>query len=298
MSWFWLALVGPVVWSLSNHIDKALISKYLYGKSSAPLVLISALAGIFTSLAIWIYLGDVILPFPYILAFIIIGALETCYLFPYFKALESGEASMVAPLFQLMPLMYFVVAFFLLGETLSAKQMIGSTLVLTGSFISVIDVHTFRWKWKIFFLILLSCSILVFSGVLFKGFALEESFAKGVFWQSFGAFLLGVFLLFLPEYRKASWELMRRSKSLFSINVFNEILSLTGYVAMRYASFIVPIALANTVLGFQPLFIFLWGALGIALFPSLGFEEDLSKKAILKKLLAALFLLVGAWLIQ
>jgi len=298
MTWFWLALVGPVVWSLSTHIDKVLLSKYLRGKSSAPLVLISALAGIFTALAIWFYLGDVSLPGEYIFAFIVIGLLEACYMFPYFKALESGEASMVTPLFQLMPILYFVVAFFLLGETLTGQQMIGSAIVLFGSFLAVIDVHTFRWRWRIFFLILFSCGILVFSGVLFKGMALEESFGKGLFWQSVGAFLLGIFLLFLPKYRKASWGLMKQSKSLLAVNLFNEIISLAGFVAMRYAGFIVPIALASTVNGFQPFFIFFWGALGILFWPSLGFEEDLSKRAIMKKLLAAGFLLVGAWLIQ
>ena len=56
MTWFLIALIGPFLYALSNHIDKILLSKYFKEGGAGTLILFSSLlAG--TALP-FIYLAD------------------------------------------------------------------------------------------------------------------------------------------------------------------------------------------------------------------------------------------------
>ena len=44
MSWFFIALVGPALWAVSNHIDKYLLSRLLKDNGPGALFIFSALA--------------------------------------------------------------------------------------------------------------------------------------------------------------------------------------------------------------------------------------------------------------
>ena len=43
-NWFLLALIAPILWSIVNHIDKYMLSKYLKGRGVGALLIFSALA--------------------------------------------------------------------------------------------------------------------------------------------------------------------------------------------------------------------------------------------------------------
>ena len=51
----------------------------------------------------------------------------------YLQALQSEEASVVAPFFQASPLFGYVLAYLVLGETLSARQMAGGAMIVIGA---------------------------------------------------------------------------------------------------------------------------------------------------------------------
>lgn len=39
MTWFFIALIGPALWSMGNHIDKYLLQKYLRGGGIGALII-------------------------------------------------------------------------------------------------------------------------------------------------------------------------------------------------------------------------------------------------------------------
>lgn len=45
MNWFFIALFAPALWSITNHIDKYLITKYFRGGGTGSLLIFSALIG-------------------------------------------------------------------------------------------------------------------------------------------------------------------------------------------------------------------------------------------------------------
>ena len=62
-----------------------------------------------------------------------------------FVALQGEEASVVAPYFQAGPLFGYGLAYLVLGETLSSRQMIGGVLILLGAlFVSIRFEHGLR----------------------------------------------------------------------------------------------------------------------------------------------------------
>ena len=47
MNWFFIALIAPFLYAITNHIDKYLISKYIKEGKVGALIMFSALFGIF-----------------------------------------------------------------------------------------------------------------------------------------------------------------------------------------------------------------------------------------------------------
>lgn len=56
----------------------------------------------------------------------------------YFKALQLGEVSKVAPIDKLSVVLTVLLAFIFLGETLSAKTLLGVSLVVAGTVVLII----------------------------------------------------------------------------------------------------------------------------------------------------------------
>ena len=56
----------------------------------------------------------------------------------YYKALQLGEASKVAPIDKLSIVITIVLAFIFLGEQITLKTLIGCCLIVTGTFIMIL----------------------------------------------------------------------------------------------------------------------------------------------------------------
>ncbi|MDR0231936.1 MAG: EamA family transporter [Dysgonamonadaceae bacterium] len=56
----------------------------------------------------------------------------------YFKALETGDVSKVAPIDKLSIVFVMILAFIFLGETVSAKVIIGGILILAGTLVMLL----------------------------------------------------------------------------------------------------------------------------------------------------------------
>ncbi len=61
------------------------------------------------------------------------GILYMSAMLLYLQALQSEEASVVAPFFQTSPLFGYVLAYLVLGETLSARQLAGGAMIVVGA---------------------------------------------------------------------------------------------------------------------------------------------------------------------
>src|SRR3977135_1228479 len=102
MQWLLFAILGPLSWAISTHIDKYLVDKYFHDSDTAVLIVFTAVVGALELPAIWRFEPRVLsLPLTAMAVMTVSGILYMGAMLFYLRAIQSEEASVVAPLFQL-----------------------------------------------------------------------------------------------------------------------------------------------------------------------------------------------------
>jgi drug/metabolite transporter (DMT)-like permease len=296
MSWLFFAFCGPVLWAISTHLDKYLVEQYFKQSDVAVMLLFTAFIGVLTLPIIAYYRPTFANLEPSSIALIVLsGILYMGAMLFYLQALQSEEASVVSPFFQAVPLFGYVLAYFVLGETLSARQMAGGALIIFGTLIVSVHlggkVRSFKLR---LVMLMLGCGLAAaLSGLIFKVFALEVEFWTTTFWMFVGEALFGAALLTIGSYRRQLAATLRRNTAaLLTINGSNELINLGGGLGNRYALMLAPLSLVQAIGSTTTLFVFGFGvALSVA-FPKFG-RETLTPRDLLQKGAAAALVAAG-----
>jgi drug/metabolite transporter (DMT)-like permease len=221
----------------------------------------------------------------------------------YLRALQSEEASVVAPFFQAAPLFGFALGYLVLGETLSPGQMAGGALIVGGTVLVSLRAAPQRTGAATKFngrlaALMLACALsLAVSSLIFKVFALRDEFWPTTFWMFVGEALFGAALLAVASYREEFVALLRQNPgAVLSINAANELINLAGGLGTRFALVLAPLSLVQAVGSTTTLFVFGIGVVLSVFFPALG-RESLSRRELLHKGLAAVLVAAGAVLV-
>ena len=302
MNWFFIALIGPLLYAISNHTDKYLISKYIHDSKVGALIIFSALFGVFAlpiiliinPLVLGISMGQGII-------LVVIGILVVLSILCYLYALQIDEATFVVPFYQMIPIFGFVLAYFILGETLTKTQILASLAILVGALILSFDIQDekIHFKKKVVLLMTVASFFYAVSDVLFKFVAIERGFWISTFWTLVGKVLVGIiFLAFISSYRNEFFSLLKNAKGkILGLNSMNETLTIVADSATQFATLLAPVALVLMVNGFQPLFVFVIG-LGLTLFFPHISKEKIQKRHLIQKIGAILVMLVGSCFLQ
>src|SRR5262249_4690408 len=133
MSWLAFALCGPVFWAISTHLDKYLVERYFKTADVAVLMVFTALMGLVLMPIIALFDPAVFEgSLRSILLMTLSGVLYMAGMTLYLRALQGNAAAVVAPFFQSSPLFGYVLAYLVLGETLSGTQLLGGALIVFG----------------------------------------------------------------------------------------------------------------------------------------------------------------------
>ena len=289
-----------MLWAISVHLDKYLVERFFKASDVAVLLIFTALIGILLLPFIWYYEPSVLSPSAGSIALIMLaGILYMTAMLLYLQALQSEEASVVAPFFQAGPLFGYVLAYFVLGETLSPRQMAGGALIIIGALIVSIrfgqNMRMFKARLA---LLMLACGfVMALSSLIFKVFAIRVEFWTTTFWMFVGEGIFGVALLMIPSYRRQFIGLLRaNTAALLSINASNELINLGGGLGNRYALMFAPLSIVQAIGSTTTLFVFAFGIVLSVFFPGLG-REDLSGRELAQKGMAAVMVAIGVTLV-
>jgi drug/metabolite transporter (DMT)-like permease len=289
-----------VLWAISVHFDKYLVERFFKESNVAVLLVFTALIGVLLLPFIWYYEPTVLSPSAGSIALIIFaGILYMTALLLYLQALQSEEASVVAPFFQAGPLFGYVLAYFVLGETLSPRQMAGGALIIIGALIvSIRFGQSMRMFKARLALLMLACGfIMALSSLIFKVFAIRVEFWTTTFWMFVGEGIFGAALLLIPSYRKQFIALVRaNTAALLSINASNELINLGGGLGNRYALLFAPLSIVQAIGSTTTLFVFAFGIVLSVFFPGFG-RENLSGRELAQKGMAAIIVAIGVALV-
>jgi uncharacterized membrane protein len=301
MSWLFFAFSGPVLWAISTHFDKYLVEKYFKQSDVAVLLLFTAFIGVLTLPVIaFCEPAAIVSPGAGSIALIVFsGILYMGAMLFYLRALQSEEASVVAPFFQAVPLFGYALAYFVLGERLSILQMAGGALIIAGTLIVSVrfDRNARVFKWRLAVLMLACGFAAALSGLIFKVFAIEVEFWVTTFWMFVGEAIFGTALLSIGSYRRQIVAVLRaNTAALLTINGSNELINLGGGLGNRYALMFAPLSIVQAVGSTTTLFVFAFGVALSVLFPRFA-RETLSLRDLVQKGTAALFVAAGVALV-
>ncbi|HEV2111345.1 MAG TPA: DMT family transporter [Gammaproteobacteria bacterium] len=299
MHWLIYAFSGPVFWAASTHMDKYLVDRYFRRSDVSVLLVFTALIGLLM-LPFILYWRPEVLALPWRDALVVAfsGVLYMVALYFYLEALQRNEASVVSPFFQAGPLFGYALAWLVLGETLSHRQLAGGGLIVIGGLLLSIHPGAGRVRLRLVLLMLSCAFVMAVSSVIFKAFAVHDEFWSTTFWTYLGEALYGLWLLALPGPRRLFLGLIRRNPgAVLGVNAANELINLGGGLGMRYALLLAPLSLVQAIASTTTLFVFLFGVLLSLCLPKLG-REDLSARNLLQKSVSAVLIAAGVYLIN
>jgi len=218
----------------------------------------------------------------------------------YLRAIQSAEASVVAPLFQASTLFTFVLGYLILGETLQLQNGMGAFLIIIGALLLSVgkSFNLRKLKLRLLVMMLICTFILALSTVIFKFFAVQSDFWATTFWTYVGEALFGVGILAIPRYFKQFMLLIRTNTApLLGVNGANELINLGGGLGVRFASLLAPVAIVSAISSTTTLFVFIFGVILTLVLPRFG-REDISRRSLLQKGIAAVLVAVGVILIN
>jgi drug/metabolite transporter (DMT)-like permease len=294
--WLLFAFLGPVCWAISVHIDKYLIDRYFPDSDTAVLMLFTALAGVLVLPFIWWFEPGVLAPSLKAIAVMTLsGVMYIASMLFYLRAIQSEEASVVAPMFQLTTIFSFLLAWAMLHETLNLQSAAGAALILGGVlFVSLdADFSLKSLKPKIALGMVACTFILALANVIFKFYAVEDDFWTTTFWTFAGEGLFGLALLAHGRIRRQFVQMIRSHPgALLGVNGANELINLGGGISVRYATLLAPVALVSAVASTTTLFVVALGTAVSFLAPRLS-REDISRQSLIRKAIAAIVVTAG-----
>jgi drug/metabolite transporter (DMT)-like permease len=296
-----------VLWAISVHLDKYLVERFFKESNVAVLLVFTALVGVLLLPFIWYYEPNVTSPSAGSIALIILaGIFYMTAMLLYLQALQSEEASVVAPFFQAGPLFGYVLAYLVLGETLSPRQMAGGAMIIIGALIVSLrfsrspaggTAQGRRLKARLAALMLACGFIMALSSLIFKIFAIKVDFWTTAFWLFAGEAAFGAALLMVGSYRRQFMTLLRtNTAALLAINGSNELINLGGGLGNRYALTLAPLSLVQAIGSTTTLFVFLFGVVLSLCCPGFA-RETLSGRELAQKGIAAAFVAAGVALV-
>ncbi len=300
-NWFFIALIAPVLWSIVNHIDKYMLSKYLKERGVGALLIFSALASVIILPFLFFFYRSQIFNISNmdLVILIFVGFLSALAFYFYLEGMNEEEASVVIPLFQLVPVFGYFLGYLILDESLNTAQIFSSLLVISGIIILAVEIdidNKIKIKGRVLGLITASSFLFALHDTLFKKVAITESFMTSVFWQYVSLTVFGILIfIFVKKFRDDFLSMFHHmGKSLLSLNIISELLYIAGNLTNNFATLLAPVAVVLVVSSYQPLFVFIGGIFLTIFWPEVSMEK-ISTQHLLHKIISIVIIIIGSY---
>ena len=302
MKWFFIALIGPLMFASTNYLDKLLLDKYFKNGGVGTILLFSSLVSVCVLPFLYLFDRTVLdVNKTNILILAVVGVMNVLVLWCYLIALKDEEASIVVVFYQLVPVLASILGFFFLGETLTHKQLIAMGIIILGTTLISFEIsveNKLKLRRKTIPPMLAASCFWAFGAILFKSVALKENLWRSLFWEHLMLALsgVGIFIL-IRSYRHSFLTAMHiNSKRVLSLNFLNEGLYISGNIAVAVAYLLAPVGLVLLTQSFQPVFVLAIGAFLTVYFPTIA-AEKMHAKHVWQKIIAICITGIGTYIL-
>lgn len=283
-----VAFISPAAHAVSNIFD-AYVSGNVFKRISTTIfyinltnilgILCLPLFGPIHSLSLLGWL------FVLLLSFINIG-----YQFPYFAALKKTDTSVVAALFQMEKVFIPIWAFLIVGEVLHPFQYLGFGIIILFSLLLNINPKSHLKINTGFWLMCLVAIMLSFEGTFYKALLEHTDWVSAAFWVAVISFLVQFTMIFYRPLRTDIVKNFGKYRKKFNTFLFMEFFDQLGAFSPIFALSLIPVLVDSGIQSVQPIFVALYGVI-LARFFDKRFREDISRSAMIKKILC--FVMIG-----
>lgn len=292
MYWLIFALLEPFLHGFANVIDNHFTNNLF--KRTTTLVFFAT----FTNL---LFLPIILLlDFPNLITlkqvpfFLILGLTDIGYMYPYYKALQNDDTSVVVSLFSLGKIFVPLFAFLLLGEVLTTTQYLGFFIIILCATLLTLN-GKFRLNASFYWMIL--CTIIIaFEIVLYKYVFMTISWGTAFTWATLFSFFFALLFIFITKTRGDIISQIKTFKDNFSLFAFEEFLTFSGSAASTFAISLTSVTLVSAISSFQPIIVLLYALILGHFFPRI-FKEDTTMKSIVKKIFLFIVMVLGVIII-
>ncbi len=232
------------------------------------------------------------------------GVISTISHIPYLKALEIDDSTNIGIFFQLAPILYLVIGWLFLGDSLTPVQLAAFFLVLSAPILIIATTRKRSRKAKLKASLLTSLYVVL--AVIANLIFVEHNLPGLNFLTCIGLFLLGkgignsVILIFRPKWRRRFRAVLKSSnKKVLRPLAIDAVLGIMKDIAGRAGLVLAPsVALASAISdSSEPMIIFFLGLALTLIWPKFG-REELNKKSVLIHLVAIVIVVAGIILLQ
>lgn len=294
MFWILIAFIGPICHGFANVLDNYLTNKIF--KSVWTLAFYSAFFNILFLPLIFIIQIPGIPPASAVPFLLIVGVIDVLYLFPYYKALQNDDTSVISALFSVGKIFVPIFAFLLVGEKLQFTQYLGFLIIVLGSVSLTLNNHGGIRLNKSFFYMLLCSILLAVEAVVYKYIFENIGWSTGFAWAMPISTLVVLGFLFVPKIRRDIFKNTKDLKHNAPIFMLEEFLTFGGTVAATYAISLVPVTMKESISAFEPFFPLFYALTLARFFPNL-FRERIDRRSVLKKFIIFGIMIVGIILV-
>lgn len=302
MLWFFIALIGPLLYATTNYIDKILLNKYFKTGGVGTILIFSSLLSAI-ALPFFFLIDRTVLEVDIvgIIALSVVGMLNAMVLLCYLVAIEEEEASVAVIFYQLIPVFGCILGYFVLGEILTQIQLIAITIIILGTTIISFEIDSdnkFKLRRKTIIFMVSAAFFWALGSVIFKSVALEENLWRSLFWEHLMLMLIGIgiFIFMRPLRDNFLYALRNNSRKILSLNILNEVLFISGNIACAFAYLLAPVGLVLLTESFQPIFVLAIGIFLTIFFPKIS-TEKIQAKHLWPKIIAICITGIGTYML-
>ncbi len=306
MTWIYCVIVNVLSDTLRIYLDNFITDVYFKGREAIAQRLFHGVGiTIFAAIVLLIFNQeiDTVQPLTFLILFGA-GALGAFSSVPYYKALECDDSTNLGIFIQLAPIMYLVLGWLCLGETISPMQLLAFFIILTAPMLIVMTSHkrSRGVRLKAMGLAFLYVVIDVIGNLVFvNNVDPAVNFALPLAISMLGVGVGNTLIVICNrKWRKRFFMVAKKSKGKMYLPLsFDLLLTITKTLTYRAALYFAPaIAIASVASdATEPIVIFFVGIVLTIIWPKFG-REKLTKKSVMVHLVATVLVVVGIVMMQ
>ena len=295
--WLVFALIANVFYSFTAIFDQLLRRNHIKHNVSVTVLWVASFFIVWLLSIPFIHVS--VPAWPQLAAALAAGVIIVMVAVPYFDALAAEEASRVMPIWQFSSVVVLVISAVFIGEKLLPRHYYGFVAMLLGSMLLAVDRSVRGFKVNRALLLVLAAAALWGVGLVLTKFLYStETFWNGFVWFGVGHFIgAGVLLLVPKNARIVHNELRKLTKGGAALLAATTVATFVADITSLFSIKSGPVSLVSVVGGTQLLSLFILTVIISRYFPKI-LKENISRKALLTKLAAIVFMIAGLYLIS